>query len=410
MTSSILTVSQVNFFLKSLIEGDGRLSDVLVTGEISNFTDHYRSGHLYFSLKDEKSVLKAVMFSSAARRLRFRPGDGMKVIIRGRVSVYEPTGQYQLYAEDMQPDGVGALSLAYEQLKEKLAREGLFDQDRKRPIPRYPAAIGVVTSPTGAAVRDILQITARRWPAARIILCPVLVQGEGAPPQLIRAVRELNRKHACDVIILGRGGGSLEDLWAFNDEGLARAVAASQIPVVSAVGHETDFTICDFAADLRAPTPSAAAELCTPDREELLPRFLSLNRYFRQQAADTVAALRQAVDILVEDSPLGQADGFLLGHWQRLSDLDGTLKNAAARRVEGERGKLSLYTEKLDALSPLKVLSRGYAVVLDEKGRAVRDAGELAPGEVVTLRVNRGQATAKVLERSGSDGGEKTEL
>ena len=194
MTSSILTVSQVNFFLKSLIEGDGRLSDVLVTGEISNFTDHYRSGHLYFSLKDEKSVLKAVMFSSAARRLRFRPGDGMKVIIRGRVSVYEPTGQYQLYAEDMQPDGVGALSLAYEQLKEKLAQEGLFDQDRKRPIPRYPAAIGVVTSPTGAAVRDILQITARRWPAARIILCPVLVQGEGAPPQLIRAVRELNRK------------------------------------------------------------------------------------------------------------------------------------------------------------------------------------------------------------------------
>ena len=410
MTSSILTVSQVNFFLKSLIEGDGRLSDVLVTGEISNFTDHYRSGHLYFSLKDEKSVLKAVMFSSAARRLRFRPGDGMKVIIRGRVSVYEPTGQYQLYAEDMQPDGVGALSLAYEQLKEKLAREGLFDQDRKRPIPRYPAAIGVVTSPTGAAVRDILQITARRWPAAQIFLCPVLVQGEGAPAQLIRAVRELNRKNACDVIILGRGGGSLEDLWAFNDEGLARTVAASQIPVVSAVGHETDFTICDFAADLRAPTPSAAAELCTPDREELLPRFLSLNRYFRKQAADTVAALRQAVDILVEDSPLGQADGFLSGHWQRLAHLDENLKNAMARQVEDGRGKLSLYAEKLDALSPLKVLSRGYAVVLDEKGRAVRDAGELAPGEVVTLRVNRGQATAKVLERSGSDGGEKTEL
>ena len=210
MSAGVLTVSQVNFFVKSLIEGDGRLSDILISGEISNFTDHYRSGHLYFSLKDEKSVLKAVMFASAARRLRFRPADGMKVIIRGRVSVYEPTGQYQLYAEDMQPDGMGALSLAYEQLKERLAAEGLFDRERKRPLPPYPERIGVITSPTGAAVRDILQITGRRWPVAQIVLCPVLVQGEGgAPRQLIAAVKALNRAQACDVIILGRGGGSM---------------------------------------------------------------------------------------------------------------------------------------------------------------------------------------------------------
>lgn len=264
MNAAVLTVSQVNFFIKSLIEGDGRLQSVVVSGELSNFTDHYRSGHLYFSLKDEKSVLKAVMFASAARRLKFRPQDGMKVLIRGRVAVYEPTGQYQLYAEDMQPEGIGALSLAFQQLKERLAAQGLFDREHKRAIPAFPERIGVVTSPTGAAVRDILQITARRWPLAKIVLAPVLVQGSQAPGQIVAALRQLDRQRACDVIILGRGGGSLEDLWAFNDEQVARAVYACSIPVVSAVGHETDYTICDFVADLRAPTPSAAGGALHP--------------------------------------------------------------------------------------------------------------------------------------------------
>ena len=230
----VLSVSQINFFIKSLIEGDGRMRDIYARGEISNFTDHYRSGHLYFSLKDEKSVLKAVMFSSAARRLRFCPKEGMRVIVRGRVAVYEPGGQYQFYVEEMQPDGVGALSLAFEQLKEKLVAEGLFAEEHKRPIPPFPA------------VQDIRNILSRRWPAAEIVFCPVLVQGEDAAAQLTAAVKLMNAQKAADVIIIGRGGGSAEDLAAFNDETLARAVFASKIPVISAVGHETDFTICDF--------------------------------------------------------------------------------------------------------------------------------------------------------------------
>lgn len=400
----VLTVSQINFFVKSLLEGDGRLRDVLVAGEISNFTDHYRSGHLYFSLKDEKSVLKAVMFAGSARRLKFRPADGMKVIVRGRVSVYEPSGQYQLYAEDMQPDGVGALSAAFEQLKARLEEEGLFDSGHKRPLPKYPERIGVITSPTGAAVRDILQITARRWPAAEIAFCPVLVQGDGAPAQLIRAVKEMNRKKACDVILIGRGGGSLEDLWAFNDEGLARAVYASQIPVVSAVGHETDFTICDFAADLRAPTPSAGAELVTPDIREEKQKLLSFSRYFQDKAKKTVEYLRQSVDLLVQDSPIGTAENFLDPWKQRLGLLFGRAAGAMGEKLELEKGRLALLAGRLDALSPLKVLSRGYSVATDAGGNVVRDAGELTVGDQITLRPEKGLARAEIIEIHGKDG------
>lgn len=398
MNGSVLTVSQVNFFLKSLIEGDGRLTDIFISGEVSNFTDHYKSGHMYFSLKDERSVIKAVMFAASARRLRFRPQNGMKVIIRGRVSVYEPSGQYQLYAEDMQPDGLGALSLAYEQLKARLAQEGLFDQERKRPLPPYPERIGVVTSPNGAAVRDILQVTARRWPLAEIVFCPVLVQGEGAPAQLTEAVRALNRAGACDVIILGRGGGSLEDLWAFNDEGLARAVAQSVIPVVSAVGHETDFTICDFVADLRAPTPSAAAELCTPDFLEEQGRLLAFYRYFREEPKKLVEYLRQSVDILVQDSPLGDPAAYVDACRGRLREWTGRLVRQGRAKVGQNKGELSVLMGKLDSLSPLRVLARGYAVVYDSQGVAVVDAGALAPGDVVAIRAARGEARAEILE------------
>jgi len=400
MIPSALTVSQVNFFVKSLLESDGRLNDILVTGEISNFTDHYRSGHLYFSLKDEKSVLKAVMFSGSAKRLKFRPADGMKVIVRGRVSVYEPSGQYQLYAEDMQPDGVGALSVAFEQLKKRLEQEGLFDLAHKRPLPRYPQRIGVVTSPTGAAVRDILQITARRWPVAEIVFSPVLVQGEGAPAQLVEAIENMNRKRACDVIIIGRGGGSLEDLWAFNDEGLARAVYGSEIPVVSAVGHETDFTICDFAADLRAPTPSAAAELSTPDIREERQRVLSFHGYFHEKAGKTVEYLRQSVDLLIQDTSLGHPERLLDPWKQELGILFGRAIGDVGERLEQESRELSLLSGRLDALSPLKVLSRGYSVVTDEKGSIVRNAGQLSPGDRVTLRLASGQAGAEILERT----------
>lgn len=398
MSSSVLTVSQVNFFLRSLIEGDGRLSDILISGEISNFTDHYKSGHMYFSLKDEKSVIKAVMFAGSARRLRFRPQNGMKVIIRGRVSVYEPGGQYQLYAEDMQPDGAGALSLAYEQLKARLAEEGLFDREHKRPLPPYPERIGVITSPDGAAVRDILQITARRWPVAEIVFCPVLVQGEGAPAQLTAAVRALNRAQACDVIILGRGGGSMEDLWAFNDEGLARAVYNSAIPVISAVGHETDFTICDFVADLRAPTPSAAAELCTPNFPEEQERLRSFHRYFLEESKNLVEYLRQSVDILVQDSPLHDPSAHVQACRERLHGLTERLTRREQVHLDKKRGELSVLAGKLDSLSPLRVLSRGYAVVYDTGGAAVLDAEQLAPGEVVTIRAAKGRAVAEILQ------------
>lgn len=398
MRNTILTVSQVNFFIKSLIEGDGRLQSVLISGEISNFTDHYRSGHLYFSLKDDKSVLKAVMFSSAARRLKFRPRDGMKVLIRGRISVYEPSGQYQLYAEDMQPEGVGALSLAFEQLKERLAEEGLFLQEHKRPIPAYPERIGVITSPTGAAVRDILQITARRWPLAKIVLAPVLVQGEQAPGQIVEALREMDRQKACDVIILGRGGGSLEDLWAFNDESVARAVFGCSIPVVSAVGHETDFTICDFVADLRAPTPSAAAELCTPDWREQLTQVTTYQRYFREEGPKLIEYLRQSLDLLVQDSPLASPQEFLLKRREKVNDLAVGLENGLQRRLEREQKRLAVLSGTLDALSPLKVLSRGYAVVMGEQG-VVRKASEVDPGKRVSIRLAEGSLSAQILDK-----------
>ena len=258
---TVLSVSQLNFYLKSLIENDPRLGMVIVSGEISNLTDHYSSGHIYLSLKDSRSVLRAVMFAGNAR--------------------YEPSGQYQLYIEDMQPDGVGALALAYEQLKKKLQAEGLFDASRKKPLPRFPKTVGVITSPTGAAVQDIRNILYRRFPAVNMMLAPVLVQGEGAPAQLINALRQLDAQGQCDVLIIGRGGGSVEDLWAFNDEALARTIAACRTPVISAVGHETDFTICDFVADLRAPTPSAAAELAVPDVRELKAHLQSQRQYLQ---------------------------------------------------------------------------------------------------------------------------------
>ena len=398
MRTGVLTVSQVNFFLKSLIDGDGRLQNVLVSGEISNFTDHYRSGHLYFSLKDEKSVLKAVMFASAARRLKFHPRDGMKVLVRGRISVYEPSGQYQLYAEDMQPEGVGALSLAFQQLKERLEEEGLFLQEHKRPIPAYPERIGVITSPTGAAVRDILQITARRWPLAKIVLAPVLVQGEQAPGQIVDALREMDRQKACDVIILGRGGGSLEDLWAFNEEAVARAVFACSIPVVSAVGHETDFTICDFVADLRAPTPSAAAELCTPDWREQLSQVESCQRYFREKGPKLVEYLRQSLDLLVQDSPLASPQEFLLPRREQVYSLAQGLEQGLQRRLEREQKRLAVLSGTLDALSPLKVLSRGYAVVTGERG-VLRKASDASGGDRVTIRLGEGSLSAEILDK-----------
>ena len=264
-----LTVTQLNEYIKGILDHDPRLTDVYLRGEISNFKNHYSTGHYYFTLKDEGGMIRAIMFRSSAVKLAFLPEDGMKVVAHGRISAFVRDGQYQIYCDSMEPDGIGALYIAYEQLKRKLEAEGLFDPSRKKPLPKIPSRVGIITSATGAAIRDMINVCGRRFPFAELVLYPSLVQGPDAPAQLIDGVRYFNEKQSVDVIIIGRGGGSIEDLWAFNNEDLAREIAASAIPVISAVGHETDFTICDFVADRRAPTPSAAAELAVPETEEL---------------------------------------------------------------------------------------------------------------------------------------------
>ena len=394
----VLSITQINYFIKSLIEGDGRLTDIYAAGEISNFTDHYRSGHLYFSLKDEKSVIKAVMFSSAARRIRFRPKDGMRVIVRGRVSVYEPSGQYQFYVEEMQPDGVGALSLAFEQMKEKLSKEGLFSEEHKKPLPRFPHKVGIITSPTGAAVQDMLNILSRRWPAAELVFCPVLVQGEGAPRQLVRAIQLMNNRKAVDVILIGRGGGSAEDLAAFNDEELARAIFASDIPVISAVGHETDFTICDFVSDLRAPTPSAAAELAVPDREEILQQLFLLNTKLRRAEESLLSYNRQILDTLTAARVFRDPQTIITDRRMLLDSLTQRMASLEQNRILSEKEVLSSISGRLDAMSPLKVLSRGYAIVSDNNGCVVSSVDKINPGERVGVRFSDGIANMCVLD------------
>lgn len=392
MSMNVLSVSQITGYLKSLLEGDPHLNPVFISGEISNFTDHYRSGHLYFSLKDEKAVLKAVMFSSSARRLRFRPSDGMKVLCRGRISLYEASGQYQLYVDDMQPDGLGALNLAYEQLKTRLEKEGLFDAARKRPIPRYPRRVGVITSPTGAAVRDICQILGRRWPMAEIVFCPVLVQGEGAAPQLVEALARMNRIDGIDTIIIGRGGGSLEDLWAFNEESVARAVADSKIPVISAVGHETDFTICDFVADLRAPTPSAAAELAVPDQMEEKMLVESAWYTLKTDLNGLLSRKKLELDSLTARRCLREPLEPVQREKDELEHLTRRLTAGVSLSVSRGKEELSRLTGMLDGLSPLKVLSRGYTLAQTEAGEPIRSVSELQEGEVFRLRFMDGEA------------------
>lgn len=395
-----VTVSQLNTYIRARLEEDSRLSDLFVTGEISNFTDHYRSGHFYLSLKDEKSVIRAVMFSSYARRLRFHPQDGMKVIARGHVSVYEPNGQYQLYIEDMQPDGLGALHMAYEQLKEKLEREGLFSAERKKVLPLFPERIGIVTSPTGAAVHDMLTILERRFPMAEVVFCPVLVQGEEAAGQIVEALARLNREKAADVILLGRGGGSLEDLWAFNEERLVRAVAASRIPVISAVGHETDFTICDFVADLRAPTPSAAAELAVPDQEELFQTLFSFRQRMQKKMEDRLGWYRQRLDSMVEHSALCRPVRLVEKKKEKIHSLEHRLEGAMEKKLLRARSLWGMETEKLHALSPLSILKRGFALVEDANGQLRRKASELAPGDLVSLRFSDGRVRCLIQEKT----------
>ncbi len=394
----VLSVSQLNRYIKMNFDADENLANIFISGEISNFTNHYRTGHLYFTLKDDSAAVRAVMFNSSAKRLKFMPEDGMKVIARGRVSVYEASGQYQLYVDDMQPDGVGALNLAYEQLKEKLQKEGLFSELHKKPLPPYPEKVGVITSPTGAAVRDIINVLGRRFPYAEIVFCPVLVQGEGAHLQLTDAVNLFNSERAADVIIIGRGGGSIEDLWEFNDEGLARAVYNSEIPVISAVGHETDFTICDFVADMRAPTPSAAAELAVPDANELQYALSALKNRMFLNVSSGIADRRSRLEYLTSKGALKSPDEMLSNRSQRLDTAFSKMLSSYETRIGGKKVKFISAATALSKLDPMSVLMRGFAFVSDKSGKNVCSSQALAKGDKINVRFHDGSAVCEVKE------------
>ena len=398
MTRDPMTVTQLNEYIRMKIDADPLLNHVFVKGEISNFTNHYKSGHFYLSLKDEGGVIQAVMFRTNVQKLQFLPENGMKVLCRGRVSAYVKSGQYQIYIEEMQPDGVGALYLAFEQLKKKLEAEGLFDPRYKKPIPKIPLSVGIITSPTGAAVRDMINVSGRRFPAARLVLFPCLVQGAGAPAQLSAGVRFFNERHPVDVIIIGRGGGSLEELWAFNDEALARAIFASRIPVISAVGHETDFSISDFVADLRAPTPSAAAELALPEMGELRRKFTSLTDRMALSCEHRIATLRQRVEALGKAKNLQNLNGVIDDRRAAIAAFDREMDLAFRRTLETKRALLLQNSGKLHALSPLAVMSRGYSAVFDEKGKALATKKDLRPGDRLRVRFSDGFVKTKVEE------------
>lgn len=393
----IISVSMLNTYLKGILDSDPNLQYVFISGEISNLTDHYASGHIYLSLKDSKAVIKAVMFSFNASKLRFKPQNGMKVLARGRVSVYEPSGQYQLYIEDMQPDGVGALTLQFEQLKEKLLKEGLFDKSRKKPLPAFPKKIAVITSPTGAALQDIRNILSRRWPYIQVELIPVLVQGEGAASQLTNAVNFVAQNNNCDVVIIGRGGGSMEDLWAFNDETLARAIAACPVPVISAVGHETDFTICDFVSDMRAPTPSAAAELAVPDRKEQ-SEFLLQQRQYLFSLSDRFLS-KQTSQLNSFSSSLEKLDPKkdYSDKLKNIETLTVRLKSVIDGAVSIKSKELSELKGSLFALDPASILLRGYAVV-SKDNNTVNSLKELNKDDIVNIRFSDGSVSAKVID------------
>lgn len=392
----ILTVSQLNFYVKSILDSDQRLNYVFLCGEISNLTDHYRSGHIYLSLKDNKSVIRAVMFAGNARNLKFKPMEGMKVICRGRVTLYEATGQYQYYIEDMQPDGIGALYQAYEQLKEKLQSNGLFDESHKKPIPYCPKTIGVITSPTGAAVQDIKNILTRRFPSVNIVLCPVLVQGDNAAPQLVDAVNKLNEYDLCDTIIIGRGGGSIEDLWAFNDENLAYAIYNSHIPVISAVGHETDFTICDFVSDLRAPTPSAGAELAVPDRNEILQNLDAQRQYLSSLMDKKLIENNNIVSEMTTKLLSLSPDDKIAKLYKDLDFLSQKYENNSNRIFQNTANKIELLATKLESLNPVSILKRGYSVVTNND-KTVTSVKDVKNGDTLAINVTDGKIISKVI-------------
>ncbi|GGF87130.1 exodeoxyribonuclease VII large subunit [Paenibacillus abyssi] len=442
----IYSIKEINRYIRMKLESDHVLSDVWLRGEISNFT-HHSSGHMYFTLKDKDSRVKCIMFASHNQRLPFIPREGTKVIARGNVSVYERDGNYQFYVTQMQPDGIGSLYLAFEQLKQKLESEGLFAQERKRTIPLYPRAIGVVTSPTGAAVRDILITLERRFPTVPVIVVPVLVQGPQAAPSIVKAIQQLNEQNEVDVLIVGRGGGSLEELWAFNEETVARSIAASTIPIISAVGHETDYTIADFVADLRAATPTAAAELAVPHRMELQQQLTRIQQRLRQALHMKLQSGQERLLRVRRSSLFMHPRRYLMEPAERLDRLQDKLRHLTTRQAERVRGRFMrlsaavaaahpgeqlAYANKrwrttsrqlestmlglvrsrkmelhgkirgLDALSPLKVMARGYSLVYDEQEkRLIKSIGDVQPGDMIKVKLADGQMECHVWSMKG---------
>ena len=392
-----ISVADANRYVKMLMDNDALLNSICVVGEISNLKYH-SSGHIYFTLKDEEAELAAVMFRSSAQGLKFVAANGMRVRAYGRISIYEKSGKCQMYVSAMLDDGIGALQREYERLLKKLSDEGLFAQERKRPLPKLPSCVGVITSPTGAAVRDIINVTGRRWPSAKILLYPSLVQGVDAPESLCRGIEMLNAYGECDLIIIGRGGGSIEDLWAFNDERVVRTLAASRIPTISAVGHETDFTLCDFAADLRAPTPSAAAEMAVPDRNEYLQRVdtmldnldSAISRIISNKKTSLLASER-SLTLCSPSSRLDSEKKLLL---QKKEILDRTIKSIFSQK----QGFFESVCGKLSVVNPLAVLTRGYGVIQNSEGRVVSSVKILNVGDDVKIRVSDGEAIAKIID------------
>ena len=404
-----VSVTQLTQYIKLLLDRDEILSQACVRGELSNFKAH-SSGHLYFTMKDEGAVISCVMFRSDAMKLRFRPESGMKVILYGRVSLFPKSGQYQIYVTNMQPDGVGALAVAFEQLKRRLHEEGLFDPNHKKPLPRYPERVALVTSPTGAAVRDMIRILGHRWPMAEVIVCPVRVQGEGAAEEIADMLDYVDKHQLADVIITGRGGGSMEDLWAFNEEMVARAIWRCQIPVISAVGHEPDVTIADYVADVRAATPSNGAELAVRDSEALQSALRQLQVRMEQAQMQKINRLRQRLDTLSKSRVMRQPDAYLQQQELHLEMLRQRLEHSGEVVLGKNRQRFERTAAKLDALSPLKVLGRGYAMVTREE-TVIRETAQLNPGDAISVSLSDGtaQCTVNTVQRRNKRG-KKTDI
>ena len=402
MEQHVFSVTEVNQYLKQVIDGIPQLNELLIRGELSNYKV-YPSGHHYFTLKDGESAIRCVMFRGSAARLRFRPESGMQVIAGGRISVYPRDGAYQLYCTSLSADGIGDLYVAFEQLKEKLNREGLFDPAHKKPLPRYPQRIAIVTSSAGAAVHDMIRILRRRYPIAKVLLLPVRVQGVEAPPEIAGALRYTNRYKVADLIITGRGGGSIEDLWAFNDERVARAIYESEIPVISAVGHEPDVTIADYVADARASTPSNAAEIAVPDRNDVRARLTALERSMTKTEESRLSALRERLTALERKRVLRDPMAFIADKRLLLDYTQKNLASLAEKQVGERRQRFAALCASLHAMSPLAVLARGYAVARTANGTVLRSADEVTVGETIDVTLGRGSLVCTVNETRGEN-------